>query len=46
MFHIYQDMRIARAQLMASGLVDPKLEDCHLKTTVSPTQVIFYFRLK
>ena len=39
MFHIYQDMRIARAHLMASGLVNRKLENCHLQTTISPTQV-------
>ena len=39
MFHIYDDMRITRAQFMASGLVDPKLNECHLRTTVSPTQV-------
>ena len=48
MFIIYNDMRVARGRQMASGLVDSKLEDCHMRTTVSPTQVnwekvAFYF---
>ena len=39
MFSVYQDMRLSRSRRMASGLVNQKLEDCHMKTTVSPTQV-------
>ena len=43
MFTIYQDMRVGRGQQMAGGLVDPKLENTHMKTTVTPTQVLFNF---
>ena len=41
MFTIYRDMRVVRGRQMAGGLVDVKLENCHLNTTVTPTQVNF-----
>ena len=42
MFTIYRDMRVERGRRMAGGLVDSKL-DCHIKTTITPTQVCFFF---
>ena len=41
MFAFYKDMRVSRAGRMAGGMVDSKLEDCHLRETVTPTQVIY-----
>jgi len=42
MFTVYQDMRVSRGGRMAGGLVDDKLSDCHLMTTVTPTQVFVF----
>ena len=46
MFTIFKDMRVSRAGRMAGGLVDSKLDDCHLRTTVTPFQVIYFFFIK
>ena len=36
---MFKDMRVSRAGRMAGGLIDSKLDDCHLRTTVTPFQV-------
>ena len=45
MFLVYRDMRGARASRMASGLQDPKLNDRHLRSSISPAQVRLIFEL-
>ena len=39
MYLIFRDLRVTHGRLMAGGLQQPKLHDCHMYTTVTPTQV-------